>query len=125
MTHDDNPPCAMWLGWTLLEIDSAKQLIRARFRPKPDMLNPHGTVQGGMVAAMLDEAMGAALFYLGGKVLRASTVSLTVSCLRPALPGELCAQAEAEDSVPRIRACGSRGAGLATASATAVPVMAS
>ena len=64
------PPVARLLGWTLLSIDSERGEIRVRFEAKPDFLNPAGTVQGGILSAMLDDTMGpAAVVLLGGNRL--------------------------------------------------------
>lgn len=55
-------------------------------------LNPHGTVHGGLLATMLDVAMGEAVAEAGGE--RPVTVSLTVTYLAPGGPGRLEATAE-------------------------------
>jgi acyl-coenzyme A thioesterase PaaI-like protein len=61
------PPVARLLGWMLLSVDPERGEIRVRFEAKPDFLNPAGTVQGGILSAMLDDTMGpAAVAFLGG-----------------------------------------------------------
>ncbi len=47
------PPCAVLLGWTLLDHDAALGTIRVAFEGRAEFLNPAGFVQGGMLAAML------------------------------------------------------------------------
>ena len=54
-------------------------------------LNPHGTVHGGLMATMLDVAMGEAVAEAGGE--RPVTVALTVTYLEPGKPGRLEATA--------------------------------
>ena len=54
-------------------------------------LNPHGTVHGGVLATMLDVAMGSAVAEAGGE--SPVTVSLTVTYLEPGRPGRLEARA--------------------------------
>ena len=54
-------------------------------------LNPHGTVHGGVLATMLDVAMGTAVATAGGD--SPVTVSLTVTYLEPGKPGKLEATA--------------------------------
>ncbi len=54
-------------------------------------LNPHGTVHGGVLATMLDVAMGTAVATAGGD--SPVTVSLTVTYLEPGRPGRLEATA--------------------------------
>jgi uncharacterized protein (TIGR00369 family) len=56
-----------------------------------DALNPHGTVHGGVLATMLDVAMGTAVATTGGE--SPVTVSLTVTYLEPGRPGRLEATA--------------------------------
>src|SRR3712207_892423 len=55
-------------------------------------LNPHGTVHGGVLATMLDVAMGTAVATAGGD--SPVTVSLTVTYLEPGRPGRLTASAK-------------------------------
>ena len=54
-------------------------------------LNRHGTVHGGMLATMIDTAMGAAV--ASGTDKAPVTVSLTVTYLEPGQPGRLEARA--------------------------------
>ena len=49
---------ATLLGWRLIAVDRAAATIEVSFEPQPEFANPIGTVQGGMLAAMLDESMG-------------------------------------------------------------------
>jgi uncharacterized protein (TIGR00369 family) len=68
------PPVARLLGWTLLSIDPERGEIRVSFEAKPDFLNPAGTVQGGILSAMLDDTQ---------------TLELKTSFYRPARPGPI------------------------------------
>ena len=54
-------------------------------------LNHHGTVHGGVLASMIDVAMGTAVAAAGGE--SPVTVSLTVTYLEPGRPGRLEAKA--------------------------------
>jgi uncharacterized protein (TIGR00369 family) len=83
------PPVARLLGWTLLSIDPERGEIRVRFEAKADFLNPAGTVQGGILSAMLDDTMGpAAVALLGGNRFT-QTLELKTSFYRPARPGPI------------------------------------
>jgi uncharacterized protein (TIGR00369 family) len=83
------PPVTRLLGWTLLSIDPGRGEIRVRFEAKPDFLNPAGTVQGGILSAMLDDTMGpAAVALLGGNRFT-QTLELKTSFYRPARPGPI------------------------------------
>jgi uncharacterized protein (TIGR00369 family) len=71
------PPAARLLGWKL-ELEG-----------RNEFLNPVGSIQGGILAAMLDDTLGpAAAALLGGEAF-AQTLELKTSFLRPARPGKL------------------------------------
>ena len=57
-------------------------------------LNPHGTVHGGVLATLVDAAMGTAVGQAGEEGERAVTVSLTVTYLKPGQPGRIVAQSD-------------------------------
>ena len=54
-------PCAKTLGIEFVEIDGERGTVEVKFEAKPEFLNPAGNVQGGFLAAMLDDTMGPAL----------------------------------------------------------------
>jgi uncharacterized protein (TIGR00369 family) len=118
------PPAARTLGWTLEAIDPDAGTIRVRFTATPDFVNPVGTVQGGFLAAMLDDTMGpAAAAALGGAAF-AQTLELKTSFLRPARPGPLVGEARVVHRGRDVvflegRLMSEDGVVLATASATA------
>jgi acyl-coenzyme A thioesterase PaaI-like protein len=51
-------PASRLLGLKLLTLDPDKGTIRAEFAAVPDFINPIGSIQGGIITAMLDDAMG-------------------------------------------------------------------
>ncbi|HYJ29858.1 MAG TPA: PaaI family thioesterase [Allosphingosinicella sp.] len=81
------PPVAKTLGWTLRAIDPDAGTIEIGFTAGEAFTNPTGAVQGGFVAAMLDDTMGPAVFAMGKGEIFAPTLDLHVSFIRPALPG--------------------------------------
>ena len=81
------PPVAKTLGWTLLAVDPEAGTIEVGFTAGEAFANPTGAVQGGFVAAMLDDTMGPAVFAMGKGEIFAPTLDLHVSFLRPARPG--------------------------------------
>ena len=83
------PPCAETLGWHVLDARPADGWIRIGFEGKRAFTNPAGVIQGGFLAAMLDDTMGPALFvYTEGKFY-APTIDLNVSFLASAKVGPL------------------------------------
>jgi len=83
------PPCAETLGWEIVDARPADGWIRVRFEAKPEFLNPAGYVQGGFLAAMLDDTMGPAMFIYSEGRLFTPTIEMHVSFLAPARAGPL------------------------------------
>jgi uncharacterized protein (TIGR00369 family) len=85
----DPPPAAELLGWKLVEINPDEGTIEVAFTATEKFLNPAGTIQGGFLAAMLDDTLGPALVQTLGDGEWAPTTDLHVQFLKPAKPGEL------------------------------------
>lgn len=85
------PPVGELLGWTLEHLDAQAGTARVRYEAKPQFTNPLGNVQGGLIAAMLDDAMGPALVATLGPGQFAPTLEMKVSYLAPAKVGPLWA----------------------------------
>jgi uncharacterized protein (TIGR00369 family) len=83
------PPAAATLGWELLAVDPDAGTIEVAFRASEAFLNPVGVIQGGFLAAMLDDTLGPALVATLGPGEFAPTTDLHVQFLRPASPGRL------------------------------------
>jgi len=83
------PPCAELLGWEVVEARPADGWIRIRFEGRPEFVNPAGFIQGGFLAAMLDDTMGPAMFIYSEGRMFTPTIELHVSYLAPARPGPL------------------------------------
>ena len=81
------PPSARMFNWRFVGFDAATGVLSCAFEATDAMLNPVGLVQGGMIAAMLDEATGpvAAAVSRGGVL--AQTLEMKVSYMRSAKPG--------------------------------------
>ena len=86
----ETPPAAALLGWKALILEPGH--VRIRYTAKPEFGNPQGAIQGGFLAAMLDDAMGPALFTTLAAEDFAPTIEIKVSFLRPARPGPLIAE---------------------------------
>lgn len=83
------PPCAELLGWELIDQFPDEGRIEIAFHPTAQMLNPRGTVQGGFVAAMLDDTMGPALVTMSGGTEVPVSADINVSFIKPVLPGRV------------------------------------
>jgi len=85
----ETPPAAALLGWKALELEPGH--VRVRYTARPEFGNPHGAIQGGFLAAMLDDVMGPALFTQLGAEQFAPTIEMRVNFMRPARPGPIIA----------------------------------
>ena len=83
------PPCAVLLGWHILDAKPELGWIRIGFEGKPEFRNPAGFIQGGILAAMLDDTMGPAVFVMTRGELYTATIDMNVSFMAPAKVGPL------------------------------------
>jgi uncharacterized protein (TIGR00369 family) len=83
------PPSAVLLGWELVSVDPDAGTIEVAFTASDQFLNTVGVIQGGFLAAMLDDILGPALVATLGPGQFAPTIDLHVQFLRPARPGRL------------------------------------
>ena len=88
------PPCALHLGWKLLDHDAARGWARSSFEARAEFLNPAGFVQGGFLGAMLDDSMGPAAFLMTEGRSYTTTISLNVQFLAPAHAGKFIGEGQ-------------------------------
>lgn len=81
------PPASKLLGWTLRAVDTEAGTIEIGFEADERFVNPAGTVQGGFLAAMLDDTQGPALFAMTAGQVYAPTIGFNVSFIKAARPG--------------------------------------
>lgn len=84
------PPAAALLGWTALSVEPGR--VRVQYTAREEFYNPQGSVQGGFLTAMLDDAMGPAGYTLLDAEEFAPTLELKVSFVRPATAGKIIAE---------------------------------
>lgn len=89
LSSTPRPPCAETLGWELIAEYPEDARIEIAFHPDGGMLNPRGTIQGGFVAAMLDDTMGPALVAASGDTEAPVSLDMNVTFIRPAMLGRL------------------------------------
>jgi uncharacterized protein (TIGR00369 family) len=83
------PRVASTLGMVITKVQAEDGRLDAEFEGKPEFANPLGNVQGGILAAMLDDTMGPALACQLRAGEFAPTLNLNVSFLKPAKIGKL------------------------------------
>lgn len=88
------PPCSVLLGFEMLDFSVEDGWAEMAFTPRASFANPLSTVQGGFVAAMLDDAMGVA----GSVAVRfekvVPTLQLNVIFVKPTPVERLIARGE-------------------------------
>jgi len=89
----ESSPAAVLLGREILSVDTESGEVRLRFLADRQFSNRHGTVQGGMLAAMLDSATGNAVIANLPSDRTAVTTRLDTTFVKPAALGPLTATA--------------------------------
>lgn len=87
------PPCSDTVGMRLTHVDQARMTARYEFEGRPEFANPTGAIQGGFIAAMLDEAMSATAIIASNVTMNAPTLEMKISFLRPLFIGRATASA--------------------------------
>lgn len=80
------PPCWNLFDARAIIMEPGHSLIE--FRTEPAHENPFGFVQGGLLAAMIDNCIGPAVFLLVPN-RQMSTIEMKLNYLAPARPGEV------------------------------------
>lgn len=83
------PRAAETLGIVFKHVDSDAGTIELELQGKPEFTNPAGNIQGGFLAAMLDDTMGPALASTLKEGQFAPTLNLNISFHRPAVVGSI------------------------------------
>ena len=87
------PPSAVLMGWRLVSLDAEAGEMEVAFEGKPEFRNPAGYVQGGIIAAMMDDTMGPLLVAHTGGRKYPSTIDLHTHYLRPVPVGPVSVKA--------------------------------
>lgn len=91
---DRQSPATRLLGLELLDFSVDEGWAEVAFVPPPSMLNPIGTIQGGFVTAMLDDAMGIAASLHRRFEVVVPTLSITTNFFKPTPAARLLARGE-------------------------------
>jgi len=86
------PPMAKLIGRTLVST-SPDGSVELRFEGSPRFCNRFGTIQGGMLAAMLDSTLAYSVMPTLAPGQSALTVEMSTRFFRPAQPGAIIARA--------------------------------
>lgn len=86
------PPTGQLFGTRTVSVDSRAGRVRMAFTIDTRFCNPRGTVQGGIVTALLDDCAATAGIVALGEAGFIASLELKTSFFAPALPGELFAE---------------------------------
>ena len=96
-----SPPAAQLIGRKLLSYDEDRQVAAIEYLARHEFTNRHGTVQGGLLTAMLDSATAITLVAGLPDGFTAVTRRLDSEFVKPARPGTLIARAKVESKTER------------------------
>ena len=91
------------LGAVVTEVDEGT--ARLEFEATDEHLNPAGTVHGGVLATLVDTAMGTAVRSATDDGDVPATSQLTVTYLRPGKPGTLSVRAQVRSRGEHLTVC--------------------
>ena len=84
------PPSGRLLGWRAVDVQPGH--VRVEYTAREEFYNPAGNVQGGILAAMLDETMGPAALSALGENEFPATLEMKVAFISPARAGRVIAE---------------------------------
>lgn len=87
------PPCSDTLGMRLSEVHQDEQRVVMSFDVPGMFANPTGAIQGGFIAAMMDEAMSTCVIIASNVTMTAPTLEMKTSYLRRLMPGPASVEA--------------------------------
>ena len=121
------PPCSETLGMRLVEVEQDKMRVRMEFDVSPGFSNPTGAIQGGFIAAMMDEAMSSCVIIASNVTMTAPTLEMKTSYLSRLMPGKASVEARVQKlgrsaAFMEAECYDADGKLVAKASATAIPM---
>ncbi|MFM2286644.1 MAG: hypothetical protein RLZZ543_2141 [Bacteroidota bacterium] len=75
-----------WLQPIIKKVE--REELHLEFLTRPEQGNPAGTVHGGVLSAIIDETIGAMMYYTGEPHFK-STINLSVDYLNACRPGDV------------------------------------
>lgn len=81
------PACSDTLGMRVTSLSQADKSLTMDFEVPDSFANPTGAVQGGFIAALLDEAMGTVCIIASNVTMTAPTLEMKISYFQRLMPG--------------------------------------
>lgn len=114
-----------YLGIETLDVTPGR--MRARVKVRDELLNPFGSLHGGVLAALVDHVLGAVLYPVIPAGSWAATTEFKLNLIRPVRSGDLVAESRIvslgkRSAVVVVEVCNDdRLAGLAQGTVTVMP----
>ncbi|MFM7029140.1 MAG: PaaI family thioesterase [Chakrabartia sp.] len=86
------PPTGPLFGMKVISVDTHTNCVQMTFQPGDSLTNPRGTIQGGIVTAMLDDCAAYAGIVALGEPGFIASLEVKTSFFGPAFPGLLKAE---------------------------------
>ena len=90
----DPPPCTVATGGKLIDYNADAQTVRMSFEAPIAFTSPRGSIQGGFVAAFVDEVIGTPVFMAHEGKVAPLTLDLSLSYISPVMPGKLIGEGQ-------------------------------
>ncbi len=87
--NEDPPPASQLLGVNIQDLDAETGTSLVEFIGREEFLNKGGSIQGGILAAMLDTVMSLALVARFQGTCRVPTIEFKITFINPAAPGPI------------------------------------
>jgi len=89
----EEPNSLRLLRWELLDWDADALKIKVGFQTRKEFRNPAGIIQGGIIAAMIDDAFGPMCILASGRTKVPLTLDLNVSYMAAGQHGNFVCEA--------------------------------
>lgn len=83
------PPTSRWMDMKLIEHRAEDRFSKVTFETNDHMINFGGTIQGGILTAMMDDAAGFNLFVSMGMKYAMASIDLNTQFYKSVSPGKL------------------------------------
>ena len=85
----NRPPCSNAMDGKILAFDAERLTVKMEFLAPAEWVNPRGTIQGGFVAAFVDEVLNLPVLMAHSGKAAPLTLELKISYFKPMMPGKI------------------------------------
>lgn len=85
-----------------MAMERGEAKARASLAVRPELLNPHGVLHGGVMYSLADQAMGAAVYSLMDDTESCATIEIKIVYIAPVLEGQVECEARVVNKGRRV-----------------------